>query len=78
MAGMLVIIPKYFHLFVVNFQNSLSIIPDLVVNRLAQKVENEAQLLYFLRIVVPYLQRIHEKERSKHMPEVGLKVLKRI
>uniref|UniRef100_A0A914HSB4 Mediator of RNA polymerase II transcription subunit 23 n=1 Tax=Globodera rostochiensis TaxID=31243 RepID=A0A914HSB4_GLORO len=50
--------------------NSLSIIPDLVVKRLAHKVENEAQLVYFLRIVVPYLQRIHEKERNKHMPEI--------
>ncbi|KAL3077266.1 hypothetical protein niasHS_013255 [Heterodera schachtii] len=51
--------------------NSLSIIPDFVINRLAHKVDNEAQLVYFLRIVVPYLQRIHEKERNKHMPEVS-------
>lgn len=55
--------------------NSISIIPDFVVNRLAHKVQNEAQLIYFLRIVVPYLQRIAAKHQ--HMDEVS-KLLFRI
>uniref|UniRef100_A0A1I8BJS7 Mediator of RNA polymerase II transcription subunit 23 n=1 Tax=Meloidogyne hapla TaxID=6305 RepID=A0A1I8BJS7_MELHA len=50
--------------------NSLNIIPDLIVQRLSSKVQNEAQLIYFLRIVVPYLQRITEKERNRHMTEI--------
>ncbi|CAK5086697.1 unnamed protein product [Meloidogyne enterolobii] len=50
--------------------NSLNIIPDLIVQRLSKKVKNEAQLIYFLRIVMPYLQRITERERHRHMIEI--------
>uniref|UniRef100_A0A915EB73 Mediator of RNA polymerase II transcription subunit 23 n=1 Tax=Ditylenchus dipsaci TaxID=166011 RepID=A0A915EB73_9BILA len=49
--------------------NSLSVLPDLIADSLAPKVQNETQLMYFLRILVPYLQRISDKEKMRHMNE---------
>jgi Mediator complex subunit 23 len=45
------------------------VLPDLVADRLAPKVQNEMQLMFFLRTLVPYLQRISDKEKLRHMNE---------